>query len=115
MPMKLSDYPETWRKISYEIRFVRAGGRCEGSPAYPDCRAEHGQPHPITGSKVILTTAHLGIDKPDGTPGDKHDKMDIRPENLAAWCQRCHLAYDRLDHIANRKRNRLLKQQTRGV
>jgi hypothetical protein len=36
----------------------RSGNRCEGSPLYPDCRAVNGQPHPVTGSRVVLTTAH---------------------------------------------------------
>ncbi len=100
MPMDRSRYPDDWEEISHRIRFVRAGGRCEGSPRYPDCRARDGRPHPVTGSIVVLTTAHLGVEKPDGTPGDKHDKMDCREENLRAWCQRCHLAFDREDHIA---------------
>jgi hypothetical protein len=60
MPMDFSRYPPDWKTISLYIRFSRAGGRCEGSPKYPDCRAKHGEPHPVTGSKVVLTTAHLG-------------------------------------------------------
>ncbi len=36
----------------------------------------------------------------------KHDKMDSRDENLAHLCQKCHLNYDREDHIRNRKANR---------
>lgn len=103
-------YPVNWKEISHYIRFVRAGGRCEGSPAYPDCRAEHGKPHPITGSKVILTTAHLGIPKEDGSPGDVHDKMDVRPENLRSWCQRCHLFYDLPEHIAKARETRQRKR-----
>ena len=99
--MDRNQYPENWEEISHQIRFGRAGGRCEGSPAYPDCRAEHDQPHPVTGSTVVLTTAHLGIDKPDGTPGDKSDTMDCRPENLKAMCQRCHLTFDLADHLVN--------------
>lgn len=114
MPMVRSRYPENWEQISYEIRFVRAGGKCEGSPAYPECRAEHGKPHPVTGSIVVLTTAHIGAPLPDGMPGNAHNKMDVRPENLRAWCQRCHLTYDLPDHIANRKRNRLLKLEQAG-
>ncbi len=98
MPMDRTRYPDDWEQISHRIRFIRAKGRCEGSPQYPDCRARHGNKHPVTGSIVILTTAHLGTEKPDGTPGDKHDKMDCRTENLAAMCQRCHLAFDRDDH-----------------
>lgn len=103
-------YPPEWEEISFYIRFIRAGGKCEGSPAYPDCRAEHGKPHPITGSKVVLTTAHIGAPYPDGRPGNPHDKMDVRPENLRSWCQRCHLNYDRADHIANAKRTRARKK-----
>lgn len=64
-------------------------------------------PHLVEGwVKIVMTTAHLGIDKPDGTPGDKSDTMDCRPENLAALCQRCHLNFDRKDHIQNRYHNR---------
>lgn len=108
MGMDYKRYPTNWKDISYYVRFDRARGFCEGSPAYPDCRAQHGQPHPVTGSKVILTTAHLGIPKEDGSPGDPHDKMDVRLDNLRAWCQRCHLRYDLAEHIAKRKRNREL-------
>lgn len=114
MPMDRSKYPPNWEQISRQIRFDRAGGKCEGSPAYPDCRAEHGKPHPITGSIVVLTTAHLGIDKEDGSPGDKHDKMDCRPENLRAWCQRCHLAHDIKDHMANAAATRRKKKEAQG-
>lgn len=98
MPVDYSRYPDNWKAISEHIRFERAGNQCEW------CGAENYKPHPETGSKVILTVAHLGIDHPDGTPGDKHDKMDVRPENLAALCQRCHLNYDIDEHIENRKR-----------
>ena len=45
--------------------------------------------------------AHLGTPHADGRPGDKHDKMDVRDENLAALCQRCHLNYDRDEHVHN--------------
>lgn len=65
----------------------------------------------IEPTRVVLTVAHLGAPYPDGTPGDKHNKHDVRPENLAAMCQRCHLLYDMQDHIAARKRNRLKKKQ----
>ena len=42
MPIDKSDYPDNWDEISRHIRFTRAAGRCEGSPAYPKCRAAHG-------------------------------------------------------------------------
>lgn len=53
---------------------------------------------------VILTVHHIGVPKPDGSPGSPHDKMDCRDENLAALCQRCHLLADMPTHVANRKR-----------
>ena len=53
-------YPRDWKAIVSRIR-DRSGNRCEGSPAYPDCRADNGEPHPITGSRVVLTVAHLGL------------------------------------------------------
>jgi len=75
-------YPKDWRTIRKGI-LARAFDRCEGSPAYPDCRAHNYLLHPVTGSRVVLTIAHL------------HDPIeDCRPENLRAWCQRCHLRYD---------------------
>jgi len=81
-----SRYPADWPTISREVR-ARAGDRCEGSPAYPDCRAENGRPHPVTGAHVVLTVAHLDHQPENcGAPGD-------RP-NLRAWCQRCHNTYD---------------------
>lgn len=77
-----SRYPKDWPKISLAAR-ERADNRCEGSPLFPDCRAANGQPHPATGSKVVLTVAHLD-----------HQPENCDPENLRAWCQRCHNAYD---------------------
>lgn len=105
MPMNRADYPDNWEEISLVIRTVRAKHRCEW------CGAYNGDVHPVTGSIVILTVAHLGVPHPDGTPGDKEDKMDVRPENLAALCQRCHLNYDRDHHLAVQAANRQFKQQ----
>lgn len=114
MPVDLKRYPPDWAEISHRIRFVQAGGRCEGGTYFPDCRARHGDSHPATGSRVILTTAHMGVPLPDGTAGDKHDKMDVRPENLRALCQRCHLIEDVDEHVQNRIRNRLAAQEAAG-
>ena len=66
--------------------------RMSGIPAEYESKLEY--------TTVILTTHHKGIPKPDGSPGSVHDKMDNRPENLAALCQRCHLAADKPYHIA---------------
>jgi hypothetical protein len=110
----MSRYPDNWVEISQYIRFERAGGRCEctGECGLHEgrCKALHGQPHPVTGSRVILTTAHIG----EGT-GDKHDKMDCRPENLKAMCQRCHLIFDLPEHIHNANVTRHSKQRQAAV
>lgn len=88
-------YPETWPQIRARI-LERAGNRCEGSKFYPDCRAKNGEPHPVTGSKVVLTISHW----PDPNP------LNCSDRNIAARCQRCHLALDRPMHLAKQKRNR---------
>jgi len=100
-------YPKNWTEISRRIRFERANNCCEW------CGAVNYQPHPITGSKVVLTVAHLGVPHSDGTPGNKHNKIDVRDENLAALCQRCHLRYDLEEHIANRKKTLQARKQAR--
>jgi len=105
--MRRELYPDDWEAISLRIR-ARAQGKCEW------CGAENGKPHPITGSKVMLTVAHLGAPKPDGSPGDKRDKMDCRDENLAALCQRCHLNYDRDEHQQNSALTRRRKKIESG-
>jgi 5-methylcytosine-specific restriction endonuclease McrA len=92
-------YPKDWPQISRAIRGA-AGDRCVGSPLFPDCRAENGMPHPVTGSRVVLTVAHL-----DHTP------ENCDPSNLRAWCQRCHNAYDapmRARGVAERRRANLV-------
>ncbi len=88
-PENRDRYPADWALRSRFVRYYRAKNCCEW------CGAKNGQPHPITGSIVVLTTAHV---------------FDKAPEaagllNLAALCQRCHLNHDRDDHIANRQKN----------
>lgn len=104
MPMRpemRARYPKDWRVISLEVREA-AGWRYVGSPAYPDCRALNGAPHPVTGSTVVLTVAHLDhVPENCGEPG-------ARP-NLKAWCQRCHLTYDAKHHGENAARTRRRK------
>lgn len=89
-------YPPNWKEIRARI-LKRAGDRCEGSPAFPDCRVPNGSE--IRGAEfsgngyrrvVVLTIGHL-----DHTPENCDD------ENLRAWCQRCHLTYDAKHHAMN--------------
>jgi hypothetical protein len=89
-------YPKNWASEICPAILARAGHRCEGSPAYPDCRAANHQPHPVTGSHVVLTIGHLN-----------HVPEDIDPANLKSWCQRCHLTYDAAHHQATRRQTQL--------
>ncbi len=91
--MDRSRYPDDWEAISEYIRFRRAGNKCER------CGAENYKPHPVTGSLVMLTVAHLDHD-PENTPSLEEIKAgDPRGERLKALCQRCHLNHDRPRHI----------------
>lgn len=115
-PENRSRYPKDWPVIRERI-MARAHNRCE----HPGCKAEHralgywrkdewvrlpralrdaGVDKPTSiacadGStlkiiRIILTIAHL-----DHTPENCAD------DNLRAWCQRHHLAYDHQHHITN--------------
>lgn len=94
-------YPANWREISKRIRFERAEGRCEcegecGRGTHDGrCPNEHDKPAYGTGSRVILTVAHL-----DHTPENCDD------DNLKAMCQGCHLHYDRDHHRKTRSETR---------
>ena len=48
-PENAKRYPPDWKLRSRFVRFVRARNRCEW------CGARNYEPHPITGSKVVLT------------------------------------------------------------
>lgn len=101
-PEKRALYPSNWKAISAGIR-ERAGNRCEGSPAYPDCRAQNGEPHPITESRVILTVAHLD-----------HAPQNCAADNLKAMCQRCHLTYDAAHHAQSAAATRRARREAAG-
>lgn len=92
MPINYKEYHPKWSLISRLIRFRRANNQCEW------CGAKNYEPHPVTGSKVILTVAHID-----------HDKTNNRFYNLAALCQRCHLSHDIKQHADNRKYGRSWK------
>ena len=86
-PENRARYPKDWKLRSKFIRFHRAKGRCEW------CNAAHGEPHPITGSKVVLTTAHVHDDRPEASGF----------MNLAALCQKCHNSHDAKDRLKRRR------------
>lgn len=99
MPIQPDNYPPNWKEISLAIR-SRANWCCEGTDHFPDCRAVNSHPHPETGSRVILTVAHLD-----------HDTNNNDPANLRALCQRCHLDWDADHHAANARRTRAKKRR----
>jgi 5-methylcytosine-specific restriction endonuclease McrA len=92
MPCDYHNYPKDWKAIRAAI-LSRANHRCEA------CRAANHQPHPTTGSAVVLTVAHLD-----------HDIQNNDPANLAALCQRCHLQLDRHQHGRNAARTHYARQ-----
>lgn len=101
-PENRDRYPADWPVISECVRFGRAQGRCEcrgecGRPRHHldtdgRCRNRHGLPAYRTGSRVVLTTAHLN-----------HTPEDTDPDNLRAMCQGCHVHHD-AEHHANTRR-----------
>lgn len=120
MPVDWSRYPADWKAVVERIR-ARSGNKCEWCKVpnhvmisrdgeyYRILKGMELEAASLDGEKitrVVLTTAHLGTPHADGRPGDKHDKMDVRDENLAHLCQRCHLLYDLQDHMANARRTR---------
>ena len=98
-----------WRRIGNEWRW------CEIAPppltrSYADARQMAADQHfarfgdELGDEKIIvivLTVAHLN-----------HQPEDCRPENLAAMCQRHHLAYDHDHHRANAQATRRAKSGT---
>lgn len=92
-------YGHDWPKFSRQIRFDRAEGRCEcegecGRGTHEGrCPNRHGEPAYGTGSKVVLTVAHLCH-----TPECR--------EHVKAMCQGCHLHYDREHHARTRAATR---------
>lgn len=96
MPFHAERYPPDWKDISLRIR-ERAGGKCEF------CGAENYQLHPVTGSRVVLTVAHLD-----------HVESNCSDDNLRALCQRCHLTYDAKHHARNAATTRHKKKLESG-
>ena len=95
-PENRDRYPKNWKEISKRI-VERSGGRCEFLIDGKRCEAWQSKPHPITGSKVVLTIAHLN-----------HTPEDCRNENLKAGCQRCHNTYDIKNRVQGIKERKII-------
>lgn len=128
-------YAPNWKAIRASI-LERAGNRCEQCKAVNHDWVWRGTANskPIyqTGDLNVYcaeTGAHLSESGMDismdvSENGDKltrivltiahkdHDIANNSDENLAAWCQRCHLKHDHPHHIANAKKTREKKMGT---
>lgn len=96
-PENKARYPADWPELARRIKRDRAGWRCEcegecGRGTHAGrCPNREGSAAYGTGSKVVLTVAHL-----DHTPEHSDEA------NLRAMCQGCHLHYDREHHAETR-------------
>jgi 5-methylcytosine-specific restriction endonuclease McrA len=120
-------YPKDWPAISRAIR-ERADNACE----------QCGLPNGALGARRKSDGAFLPVMSPDAKPGDlawcgsddhgkarltvvqvvltvahlDHTPENCDPSNLRAWCQRCHLVYDREHHAANAAATRRARLKT---
>jgi hypothetical protein len=101
-PENRARYPKSWKAMVTLAR-ERSGNRCECDGKCGQrheggrCTALNGEPHPDTGSKVVLTLAHE-----HGVPLE-----ETSIERMFHACQRCHNRYDapmRAAGIKKRKR-----------
>ena len=113
MPCDYTQYPDDWEAIARRVKFERANGRCErcglrhGALGWRDERGVFHEceeledyflavQHEHRVFRVVLTCAH----HPDPDP------MNNQPENLHAWCRRCHIIMDTDLHVRHRKYGR---------
>lgn len=129
MPVDKSKYPDNWDSLCADLK-RDADWKCEvceaphGSTVYREHNSDRWTEdlsyaranfwRGIYKSETQLQVAHLGIPKPDGSPGDKSDTLDCRPENLRVMCRRCHLDFDLPENIPNRRRTRLRRRRERA-
>ncbi|MEZ4529058.1 MAG: hypothetical protein R2941_24360 [Desulfobacterales bacterium] len=104
MPCDYRKYPENWFSEIRPAILKRAGNCCEGIDRFPKCFAINGEFHPDTGSRVVLTIAHMN-----------HDIEDSRPENLRALCQRCHNTHDAAHRAGTRWRKQYAGKGQEGL
>lgn len=90
MPIDYKQYPPNWKTEIVPNIIARAHNKCEF------CGIANGQLR-ATGSKVVLTIAHLDHDP---------ENWAVQNERLRALCQKCHLRYDLSRHIYKRKYGR---------
>ncbi len=108
MPVDWTRYPANWNEIARACKDA-ADWKCQ------DCGMQCRRPgEPFDTHKRTMSVHHLGAARDDGSPGDMHDKMDVRPINLLALCSKCHLARDLPGHMQNAARTRRAQKVAAG-
>lgn len=108
MPMRYDAYPADWKAIALAIKEA-ADWICQ------DCGMQCRRPgEAFDTHRRTMSVHHVGVARPDGTPGDPHDKMDVRPENLLALCAACHLRRDLPIHMLHAAATRRRRSVARG-
>lgn len=117
MPIKPENkhlYPDNWKTEIRPSILERANNCCEfcGVQNYSfRYKFDHDEILPPNSnvslkqySKIVLTIAHL-----DHNPTNNH------PDNLKALCQKCHLNYDKEQHMYNSALTRRKKLPTKDM
>jgi len=111
MPIDYRKYHPDWKTKIRPAILKRAGDRCEKCRVKnyeQGYRDDEGDFVPIRNDaarniatlygrkvfRIVLTVAHVN-----------HDITDNRPENLRAWCQKCHLEHDQKHHQISKLSN----------
>lgn len=108
MPADKRRYPADWDNVALAIKEA-ADWVCG------DCGRQCRRPgEPFDTHRRTMSVHHLGVPRDDGSPGDMHDKMDVRPCNLIGLCSDCHLERDLPGHVLNAARTRRAKRVASG-
>lgn len=120
-PMKRELYPPNWKDLRAQVQ-ERAGNKCEKCGVANHAvgaRDRKGEWHDQTDIdhlnsdmgyylfgeypkiiRIVCTTAHID-----------HNLANNELSNLAFWCQRCHLAHDKQQHVAAAAKTRLANRE----
>ena len=122
MPIDWSRYPASWFTRIRPAILRRAGQQIDAATGQivqqalcEWCGVQNASNR--RGTRIILTVAHLGAPFATGVGwsiGNPHDKFDVRADNLAAICQKCHLLYDLPDHMQHAAEGRMRKKREAG-
>ncbi len=106
MPIDYSHYPDNWFTEIRPAVLKRAGELRDSNGVIvieAKCEKCEVLNHSLrNGRRIVLTIAHMDHDK---------ENNEVSLERLAAWCQKCHLAYDLPHHMENARKTREKKMR----